>query len=176
MILCKTCGNPENNHPYRHPFVPQMFNMPVVLPTPINWHRRFLELARHFASWSKDPSTQVGAVIVNDKRQVLGHGYNGFPRGVDDSPERYNDRPTKYAHVVHAELNAILNTGDRNALEGSTLYCTHFPCGECAKAIIQAGIKAVFVPRDSRLCRWAEGHEVADTMFEEAGIETSTVA
>lgn len=141
----------------------------------INWHERFVNLARHFAGWSKDPSTQVGAVIVNGKRQVIGHGYNGFPRGVDDSKERYADRPTKYAHVVHAELNAILNTGVPMALEGSTLYCTHFPCGECAKAIIQAGIKALYVPADARIGRWAEGHDIADGMFKEAGVDTFVV-
>jgi len=134
------------------------------------WRERFVDLARHFAGWSKDPSTKVGAVIVNDNRQVLGHGYNGFPRGVEDSPERLNDRPTKYKYVVHAELNAILNTGTPWQLEDSTLYCTHVPCSSCAKAIIQAGIAQVYVPKGSHLHQWAEDQEIAVDMLLEAGI------
>ena len=81
-----------------------------------NWDKRFLDLAEHVAGWSKDPSTQVGCVIVNDKRVVVGLGYNGFPRGVEDTPERLNDRPTKYLMVQHAEVNAILNGSGATAL------------------------------------------------------------
>ena len=73
------------------------------------WDLRFLKLAHHVGQWSKDPSTKVGAVIVDAQRRVLGIGYNGFPRGVDDSPGRYHDRPTKLDMVVHAETNAIMN-------------------------------------------------------------------
>lgn len=139
----------------------------------INWHERFIELARHVATWSKDPSTQVGAIVVNDKRQICGTGYNGFPRGVDDFSERYADRPTKYSLVVHAEANAILSA--TTSLDGCTLYATHFPCAECAKLIIQSGITAVYVPGGARIGRWAKGHETADLMFREAGVETFVV-
>jgi dCMP deaminase len=108
------------------------------------WHQRFFDLAKHVAQWSKDPSTKVGAVIVNDRRIVIGVGYNGFPRGVLDHEDRYNDRPTKYAHVVHAELNAIFNATE--SVQGCTLYVTLAPCNECAKAIIQSGITSVWSP------------------------------
>lgn len=132
-----------------------------------NWNARFIDLALHVAGWSKDPSTQVGAVIVRDK-QVLAMGYNGFPRGVDDSDERYDDRPTKYSLVVHAELNAILNaTAD---IRGANIYVTHFPCGECAKSIIQSGIATVYYPPEAKLDRWHEGNELAEKMFLEAGV------
>lgn len=133
------------------------------------WDQRFLDLAKHIAGWSKDPSTKVGAVIVDDLRRVVAHGYNGFPRGVDDSPERYADRPTKYAHVVHAELNAILNA--RGSVEDCTVYITHQPCAECAKAIIQAGIYRVVVSPASGIDRWADSQMVAWAMLEEAGVE-----
>lgn len=134
----------------------------------ITWGERFIELARHVATWSKDPSTQVGAVIVKDK-QVLGMGYNGFPRGVEDTRERLEDRPIKYSLVVHAELNAILNA--TSSVKGCDLYVTHFPCGECAKSIIQSGIAKVYYPRSSRLERWHEDNELAENMFKEAGVQ-----
>src|SRR5450759_3287372 len=81
------------------------------------WDRRFIELARFVADWSKDPSTKVGAVIVRPDRTVAALGYNGFPRGVLDHSERYDHRPTKYEMVVHAELNSILNTRESPRVE-----------------------------------------------------------
>jgi dCMP deaminase len=75
------------------------------------WDRRFLDLAKQVSTWSKDPSTQVGAILVNDLKQVVGMGYNGFPRGVHDWQERYDDREIKYPMVVHAEVNAIIQAG-----------------------------------------------------------------
>lgn len=113
-----------------------------------SWDERFLALARHVAHWSKDPSTQVGAVIVNPINQVIGMGYNGFPRGVDDTKERLHHKPSKYAMIVHAEQNAILNAN--GSVENCTIYV--WPqfydlepptCNECAKSIIQAGITRV---------------------------------
>jgi dCMP deaminase len=137
----------------------------------VKWHRRFLELAKVFASWSKDPSTQVGAVIVDGMRRVVGAGFNGFPRGIEDSTERLQDRPTKYAFVVHAEPNAILNAiGD---VRGCTIYTWPFPpCVECAKLIIQAGIIKVICPpaTEEQIQRWGPSMKVANTLFEEAGI------
>ena len=104
------------------------------------WNHRFLDLARHVAQWSRDPSTKVGAVIARDKK-VLGIGYNGFPAGVHDNADRYNHRPTKYEFVVHAERNALDDAqGD---LTGATLYCTLSPCHECMKGIIQRKIDRV---------------------------------
>ena len=125
------------------------------------WDRRFMRVAEEVATWSKDPNTKVGAVIVNLGGKILATGYNGFPRGVDDNPARYEDRDAKYAFVVHAELNAILNSAD--SLRDTILYVTMSPCRECAKAIIQAGIKMV-IYRD-----WRED-PVTLTMFKEADI------
>lgn len=139
------------------------------------WSLRFMQLAETVATWSKDPSTQVGACIVdNDTRTVLGLGYNGFPRGVADTPERYADRPTKYAMIVHSEANAILNAQGR-VLAGSVLYTTKFPCTSCAKLIIQAGIAAVVTmpidPKSASDQRWLAEHQIAWQMFYEAKVQ-----
>lgn len=146
------------------------------------WDRRFLELARHVASWSKDPSTQVGAVIVNPERIVVGMGYNGFPRGVDDRPERYDDRETKYKLVVHAELNAILAAG-RQAQDATIYVWPSFGrpsmCTGCAKAAIQAGIwRSVGYqppPGDERAARWQKELDAALTMCIEAGVRSELI-
>jgi len=144
------------------------------------WDERFMRLAAHVAQWSKDPSTKVGAVIVDSKRRVIAMGYNGFPRGVDDSPERYADREVKYAHVVHAELNAILNA--LGPVEGCTLYTTLEPCTGCAKAIIQSGISRVVLPDrteqpiDEVRRRWGKDQEIAYEMMDEALLDVGDVA
>lgn len=136
---------------------------------PTDWDKRFLELAQHVAGWSKDPSTQVGAVIVDVKRRVLAVGYNGFPRGVEDDPRTLADRDQKYSLTVHAEMNAILNSGAFSRLEGSTLYSTLFPCNECAKAIVQAGVYRVVTHRPDNK-RWKESHQVASDIFSQARV------
>lgn len=136
------------------------------------WIFRYLNLARQVANWSKDPSTKVGAVIVGDKGQIISQGYNGFPRGVRDLQERYDDRPTKYKLVVHAEMNAILNAlYNGSSVAGATLYVHALPvCHECAKAIIQAGISRVFM--DTKINeRWSDSWEITKLLFEEAGVE-----
>lgn len=128
------------------------------------WMQRFMRLAMEVATWSKDPRTQVGAVIVDGKRRVLGLGYNGFPRGVGDRADRYADREAKYKFVVHAEANAILNA--TRELDDTTLFTTLMPCHECAKLIIQAGITQVFAHSYHE-----SGPNVeALVMFEEAGV------
>ena len=165
MSLCKSCGRAQEGHNFRHPFIPDT--------TTDKWDKRFANLALHFATWSKDPSTQVGAVIVDDKRRVIGHGYNGFPRGVVDDKDRYADRSEKYPRVIHGEMNAILNTGVPMALEGSTLYVTMPPCSDCAKVIIQVGIKRVVVSRiedKEAQARWASSMGFTMSMFAEAEI------
>lgn len=131
------------------------------------WDRRFLELSDHIAGWSKDPRTKVGAVIVDGKKRVVSLGYNGFPRGVDDSPERYEDRATKHLLVAHAERNALDNAP--LMVEGCTLYVTLCPCNECAKSIIQKGISRVVTYLDSRdgsSFNWDTTHQ----MFRESGV------
>ena len=134
------------------------------------WDRRFLDLAQFVGAWSKDPSTKVGAVIVRPDRTVAALGYNGFPRGVLDHAERYADRNTKYAMVVHAESNTLLNS--RESLEGYTLYVTPLPpCSQCAAAIIQRGIARVVIGQKSEVPKlWEEQFAIADTMFREAGV------
>ena len=136
------------------------------------WIKRYMQLADQVSSWSKDPSTKVGAVIVGDKGQIISQGYNGFPRGVKDSETRYNDRPLKYKLVVHAEMNAILNALYNSAsVKGCALFVHNLPvCNECAKAIIQSGIKKVYMDTEINE-RWQESWEITRKMFAEAGIE-----
>lgn len=133
------------------------------------WDRRYLRLAKHWAEEnSKDPSTKVGAVIVNRFNRVVGLGYNGFPEGVRDTPERLNDRPTKYKFVVHAEANAILNAVAD--VRGCTIYIWPlFTCHECAKLIIQSGIRRVVCP-DQETTRWGDSFADATAMYQEAGV------
>ncbi len=133
-----------------------------------DWDQRFLDLADHIAQWSKDPRTKVGAVIVDEKKRVVSVGYNGFPRGVCDDDDRYEDRPTKHLFVAHAERNALDNAP--LMVEGCTLYVPLVPCNECAKSIIQKGITRVvsYTPeRDGTNFNW----DVTIAMFKEAGVE-----
>ena len=117
----------------------------------ISWDEYFMGVAKLSSKRSKDPNTQVGACIVSENRRILSMGYNGFPNGIndDDFPwDRDGDElDTKYPYVTHSELNAILNCRGVT-LEGTRLYVTLFPCNECAKAIIQAGIKTVIYSDD----------------------------
>ena len=124
-----------------------------------------MALAEHMATESKDPSTKVGACILDKLGRVMGVGYNGFPRGIKDDA-RLDYRGTKYPITVHAEVNAILNS--RGGCEGGSLYCTHFPCAYCAGPIIQSGIVKVIAPLG--LAGWNESQLVALEMFEEAGV------
>ncbi len=112
----------------------------------INWEEYFMGIALLSAKRSKDPSTQVGACIVDEDNKVVSIGYNGMPRQVDESQltwEKGEDLNNKYLYVCHAEFNAILNIRNGSSLKGCTVYVTLFPCNECAKAIIQTGIKKV---------------------------------
>ncbi len=137
------------------------------------WDQRYLSLAKEVATWSKDPSTQVGAVTVGSKKEVLSQGFNGFPRGIHDTDERYNHRETKYKFVVHAEMNAIYNaTYSGTSLDGATLYVYGLPiCSECAKGIIQVGIKKVVIEKSKELDNWNESVQLSKEMFNEAGVE-----
>ena len=132
-----------------------------------DWHKRFLDLCEHVATWSKDPSTKLGSVIVDDKKRIVSVGYNGFPRGVEDLEERYEDRPTKYLFVAHAERNALDNAP--MMVDNCTMYVTLLPCNECAKSIIQKGITKVVTYRPTRedVFNW----NITLTMFKEAGVD-----
>jgi len=136
------------------------------------WDIRYLDLAKEIASWSKDPSKQIGAVAIGEKGQVLAQGYNGFPRGIDDSEEKYLDKETKYKYVVHAEMNCIYNaTYNGVSLQGATLYISGLPtCSECAKGLIQVGVKRVVYQADDIPNIWAESNERTIDMFSEADI------
>ena len=137
------------------------------------WTRRYLDIAKEVGTWSKDPSKQIGAVAVGDKGQILSQGYNGFPRGVKDTDDRYNVREEKYKYVVHGEMNCIYNACNSGvSLNGATLYVTGLPvCSECAKGTIQVGIKKVVMeyPKDIPLV-WEQSVQLTKQMFLEADV------
>jgi dCMP deaminase len=135
------------------------------------WDERFLKLSNEVASWSKDPSTQVGAVIAKEKH-VLSLGFNGFPKGMRDDKYLYEDREIKYERVIHAEVNAVFNAAQ--AVKGCTIYVNRPPCANCSLSIIQAGIKRVVCEVDSSeefLNRWRASMQKTKAFFEEAGVE-----
>jgi len=137
------------------------------------WGNHYISLAKEISTWSKDPSRKIGAVAVGEKGQILAQGYNGFPRGILDSADRYDDRPTKYRLVVHAEMNVIYNaTYNGVSLDGARLFVYGLPvCSECAKGIIQVGIKAVTIYTDDVVPDiWTQSYELTNDMFKEAGV------
>jgi len=135
------------------------------------WDARWLEIAGVVSTWSKDPSTKIGAIAVKDKR-LVSTGYNGFPRGIQDYDDRWNNREEKYKYVVHAEMNCIYNANYHNqSLKGSTMYIVGLPvCHECAKGIIQAGVVRVVAEFKDAPLKWARSTEITEKMFKEAGI------
>ena len=137
----------------------------------ITWDEYFMSVAMLSAMRSKDPNTQVGACIVNQDKKIVGTGYNGFPIGCSDDVLPWgrdgNPLQTKYPFVCHAELNAILNSISRD-LRGCTLYVVMFPCNECAKAIIQSGIKEV-IYRDNKYPD-SDSVKASTLMLEQAGV------
>lgn len=137
------------------------------------WDARYLGLAREVSTWSKDPSSKIGAIAVGGKGEILSTGYNGFPRHILDMDERYAERSIKYKYIVHAEANCIYNaTYNGVSLNGSTMYVHGLPCcSECAKAIIQVGVKRVVMNGDPFNQRWKESVETTLAMFKEARIE-----
>lgn len=148
----------------------------MILNTELSeWNNRYIGLAKEISTWSKDPSRKIGAVAVGNKGQILAQGYNGFPRGILDNADRYNDRVAKYKYVVHAEMNVIYNaTFNGISLDGARLFVYGLPvCYECAKGIIQVGIKEVtiftehFVPDI-----WNDSWAITQSMFTEANIHS----
>lgn len=137
------------------------------------WQARLIKLAEEISTWSKDPSSRVGAVIVRPDRTICSVGFNGFPRGVEDSQDTIADRDTKLLRTIHAELNAILSA--KESLVGYSIFVWPFqPCSQCAAAIIQAGIADVYCPFNDHLSneRWANSFKAALQMFDEAGVRT----
>lgn len=137
------------------------------------WGNRYLSLAKEISTWSKDPSRKIGAVAVGEKGQILAQGYNGFPRGILDSADRYNDRPIKYKYVVHAEMNVVYNaTFNGVSLNGARLFVYGLPvCSECAKGIIQVGIQSVTVFSEDEVPEiWTDSWNTTQNMFKEAKV------
>lgn len=136
------------------------------------WSERYLNLAKEVSTWSKDPSKKIGAIAVGSKGQVLSQGYNGFPRGIKDDTRRLNDRPEKYKYVVHGEMNCIYNACHSGvSLDGATLYVYGLPvCSECAKGVIQVGIKKVIMQYPEPIPQWEDSYQTTKQMFQEAGI------
>jgi dCMP deaminase len=135
------------------------------------WERRFLELAQLVSTWSKDPSTQVGAVLVGPDKRVLSVGFNGFPASVPDEPEDYAERATKYARIVHAEMNALL-FAPPHLIRGSTLYTYPFgSCSRCAAMLVQAGVEEFVSPYCPPALqeRWQQELDTAHALIEDAG-------
>ena len=142
------------------------------------WDSRFMEMAELVSTWSKDPSTQIGVVIVDPLRRIVSTGYNGFPRGLSDAPERYEERSMKYAHIVHGELNAILSADSRR-LEGATLYLAGLPgppCANCMKHILQTGIKRIVSTSGDYSERWLEDFSISFGMMEQVGIRYEEIS
>ena len=139
------------------------------------WNIRFMQQAQLVSTWSKDPSTRVGCIIVSPERFVLSEGYNGFPHGIADTYERLHDRALKYPRVVHAETNAIVNAGRNGAkINGGILFVTAPPCPNCAKMIVQAGIREVlYIDLDKSkkdIPGWRDELDISFDMFNEASI------
>lgn len=134
-----------------------------------NWDAWFIGLAKYVSTASKDPSTKVGSVIVDEDRRVISLGYNGFPRGVEDSEDRLNDRDVKYKIVIHSERNSLLFA--RGPVKNCIIYTyPMMPCAVCASMIIQSGIKKVVAPKSDNP-RWQEDIELSLLLFKEAGVE-----
>ena len=137
------------------------------------WDGRFLNLAKHISEWSKDPSTKVGCVVVGIDREIRSTGFNGFPRGIEDSIDRLEDREQKYPLICHAEENAIMHAARIGiSLKDCAAYVTWPPCSRCARSLIQAGVNEVVYPSNSEIPeRWKDDFEIAIGMMEEAGVK-----
>jgi len=138
------------------------------------WTKRYLNLAREISTWSKDPSTHVGAIIIGNHGQIISQGYNGFPRGITDSNHRLNDRETKYRYMVHGEMNAIYNAGLNGvSLLDTTLYVYGLPvCSECTKAAVQVGINRVIMQHPADIPeKWNTSYKLSYEIFKEGGID-----
>lgn len=139
----------------------------------VKWDTRFLGLAAHVSAWSKDPSSQVGAVITDGNR-IVSVGYNGFAAGVEDRTERLTDRNCKLNLTIHAEENAMIFA--KRDLTDCTVYVTHPPCPRCASKLIQEEVGRIVCisPSEDFLSRWADDLKLSQEMYQEAGVEYSS--
>lgn len=142
----------------------------------LSWDEYFVAMANLAAMRSKDPNTQVGSCIVSNDNRILSIGYNGAPNGFDDDKFPWgregNKLDTKYMYVCHSELNSILNyRGNSNDFVGAKIYVHYFPCNECAKAIIQSGIKEVIYTHSYDYDNHSDEMEASIRMFNECGVK-----
>lgn len=137
------------------------------------WDKRYLELCDLIASWSKDPSSKFGAVIVDSSNRVVSLGFNGFAKGFDDTDQRWYDRPFKYRHVIHAEENSLLHA--KRDLSDCRIYVQMCPCSSCMSKIAQSGIKQVICrkPSEDYLSRWSIDEPMQVAL--ECGINVKTL-
>ena len=137
------------------------------------WDLRFLDLASHISNWSKDPSTQVGCVIVGADREIRSTGFNGFPRGIDDDEGRLTNGAKKYPLICHAEENAIMHAARIGMpLKDCVAYVTWPPCCRCARSLIQAGVAEIVYPDGCEIPqRWVEDFDISHGMLSEAGVK-----
>ena len=145
------------------------------LPTKpkLTWNKKFMDVAKLVASWSKDKSVGVGAVITKDNR-IISTGYNGFPERIDDEKPERHERPDKYEWTAHAEENAIINVARMGgSTDGATLYCTWFPCASCARKCINAGIKRIVCGQEPDIDneKFGAGFAIVLEMLHEADVD-----
>ena len=145
-------------------------------PKEKKWHVRFLRLAKEVSTWSIDPSTKVGCVLVKNKR-VISTVYNGFPKNISDNFDRLLDREKKYEITVHAEVNAVTTAALHGvSTEGSIAYVSFSPCSRCAAVLINAGISEVYVTGGSIIPdRWLSNFITASTLLAEAGVSYEVI-
>ncbi len=141
------------------------------------WDKRFLDLAGHIASWSKDPSTQVGCVVVGVDREIRSTGFNGLPRGIEDTARRLEDRELKYPLICHAEENAIMHAARIGvSLKECAVYVTWPPCTRCARSLVQAGIGEIVYPAELEIPeRWQHDFNLSIELLLEAQVRVRTV-
>ena len=135
------------------------------------WHQRFMQMAELVSKWSKDPSTKVGCVLIKERR-IISTGFNGLPKGINDDINRLMDREEKYELTIHAETNAIITAAIHGvSTNGCSAYITMHPCSRCAAALINAGIKNVYVKScDAVPSRWIENFILSSKLLEEARV------
>ncbi|MCK1562804.1 CMP deaminase [Bradyrhizobium sp. 173] len=143
--------------------------------SPEVWDERFLSLAAQIGRWSKDRSAKAGCVIVGEDRLVRSTGFNGFPRKINDDEPSRHERPAKYLWSEHAERNAIYNAARLGiSTAGCICYVNWFPCVDCARAVVQAGIvRLIGLEPDHQDPRWGEEFQFALTLFSEAGVDVT---
>jgi dCMP deaminase len=152
----------------------------------MHWHEYFFKLVDLAAQKSKDPTTPVGAIVVGPDKEIRATGFNGFPRGVIDAEERYTDRSQKLFYIEHAERNAIYNAARVGTpIKGCSIYVRFWPCVDCCRAIIQAGITTVYIAKDTYeeqaqkwerpSAEWNKSMLIGKQMMIEAGISLEIV-